>query len=192
MIAFIYTTVADTKDRDFMLWVYEEFKELMYSTAKKYVSLSFSKEDIVQESLVKLMQKTDTLRPMSRHTLASYIVSTIRNTGINQLKFQQTQNKYQTDLSEEILLDIPKQELTLDELLIMRENHIKLDKIWLLLTQDDRTLLEGKYILGYNDVELAEQLHCKPSSIRMKLTRARRNAMALLVKEKGTKYYDEA
>lgn len=51
------------------------------------------------------------------------------------------------------------------------------------LSAEDRALLEGKYILGDSDEMLARTLHCKPSSIRMKLTRARRRALKLLEQE---------
>ena len=49
--------------------------------------------------------------------------------------------------------------------------------LWPRLSEEDRILLEGKYVWGQSDKELAEILHCKPSSIRMKLTRARRRAL---------------
>ena len=52
------------------------------------------------------------------------------------------------------------------------------------ISNDDRVLLEGKYILQYSDATLAMMLHCKTGSIRMKLTRARRNALNLM-KAKG-------
>lgn len=52
--------------------------------------------------------------------------------------------------------------------------------VWAHLTEEEQTLLEGKYIIGYTDAELAGQLQCKVSSIRMKLTRARRRAISLL------------
>ena len=51
------------------------------------------------------------------------------------------------------------------------------------MSAEDRALLEGKYILGDSDEMLARTLHCKPSSIRMKLTRARRRALKLLEQE---------
>lgn len=47
--------------------------------------------------------------------------------------------------------------------------------------------MEGKYILGYTDAELADMLGCKKSSVRMKLTRARRRAFQLMTEEEGDK-----
>ena len=42
------------------------------------------------------------------------------------------------------------------------------------------SILESKYILGYSDADLAVTLKCKPSSIRMKLFRAREKARKLI------------
>jgi len=51
------------------------------------------------------------------------------------------------------------------------------------LSAKDRLLLEGKYFFDYSDNTLAKLLSCKKSSIRMKLTRARRRIVKLIEKE---------
>ena len=61
------------------------------------------------------------------------------------------------------------------------------ERIMLAEQKEDRLLLEGKYILGYTDAELADMLGCKKSSVRMKLTRARRRAFQLMTEEEGDK-----
>ena len=58
-------------------------------------------------------------------------------------------------------------------------------QIWGSLSEEDRLLLEGKYILGYHDDELATMLGCRKDSVRMKLTRARRRAFQRMLKEGG-------
>ena len=57
--------------------------------------------------------------------------------------------------------------------------------MWVRLTEEEQLLLEGKYILGYEDGELAGMLGCKKDSVRMKLTRARRRALRLMLEEGG-------
>ena len=42
--------------------------------------------------------------------------------------------------------------------------------------------MEAKYILEKSDKEIADELHIKPQSVRMALTRARKNAIELLRK----------
>lgn len=53
-------------------------------------------------------------------------------------------------------------------------------RAWMALPEETRSLLAGKYLLGLSDAELAEQYGCRPDSIRMKLTRARRQALKIL------------
>lgn len=69
---------------------------------------------------------------------------------------------------------------------------VLLSKIWPRLPEDDRVLLEGKYILGYSDQELAEEIGCQANSIRVKLTRARRRALAIIQEQEGVNRFDEA
>ena len=186
-MVFIYSVALDPSDQKFIMDVYVQFKGLMYSTAQKYISSPQAVEDVVQDAIAKLMNKVDVLRTMEHCTLASYIVSTIRNTAINQLKVEQSQNVCHTDFQEE-QFSTQHQSLSIDEMLIIKEKQLQLSQIWMQLSVDDQLLLEGKYILGYSDKELADQFHCKVSSIRMKLTRARRNAQKLLIvlKERST------
>lgn len=69
---------------------------------------------------------------------------------------------------------------SLDEQLPSLNSADQLWSIWSQLPPEDRILLEGKHILGYTNEEIAMVLDCKASSVRMKLTRARRRAAKLL------------
>ena len=84
------------------------------------------------------------------------------------------------------------QGVSLDDLLSLAGYRDLLKKIWPLLSEEERFLLEGKYVLGYKDNELAIKAGCKASSIRMKLTRARRHALTIIVEQEGVKKFDEA
>ena len=59
-----------------------------------------------------------------------------------------------------------------------------LRRVWPRLSEADQLLLSGRYILGLDDRELARLAGCKPGSVRMKLTRARRNALREMKKER--------
>ena len=70
------------------------------------------------------------------------------------------------------------------EMFFQEEKYNELEAILDLLSETDNLILTGKYFLDYSDAELAAFIGCKPSSIRMMLTRARRNALNL-IKERG-------
>ncbi|MGI6027926.1 MAG: RNA polymerase sigma factor [Candidatus Heteroscillospira sp.] len=169
-----------TSDQEFILELYNNFGRLMFATAKKYTSNNSVCEDIIQDSLVKLIGKVSLLRKFDRCVLTSYIVSTVRNTSINHLRRKALEQKIMNPYIE--LSDADEASpLPTDEIISSMEDHEILSAAWNSLDEDDRFLLEGKYFLDYSDSELAEMLSCKPVSIRMKLTRARRKLMTKLV-----------
>lgn len=184
MIALISSLTENPSDREFMLMVYESHKGLMMTTAQKYIADQNAAEDIVHDGVVKLIEKIPLLRTFDRCTLAGYIVSTVRNTAISYLRRQDTVRKHSVPTEEDIE-DIP--ELTMEELAILKEEKARLCEIWPMVSEEDRFLLEGKYLLEQSDEDLAAILGCKAASIRMKLTRARRRVYLLVTGEEAIK-----
>lgn len=185
LIAYIISTLEDQGDRAFMENLYQDFERLMFSTARRYVQAIPDQKDIVQDAMEKLIKKSATIRSMNRCALACYIVYTIRSTSID---FLRARNK---SVEHNVSIDLPESsELeavapSMDDLAISAERMALLQSLWPHLPEDDRTLLEGKYVWGYTDQELASLLKCKPSSIRMKLTRARRRAFEQMTEKEG-------
>lgn len=69
------------------------------------------------------------------------------------------------------------------ELLLSQEKAVALVKIWTDLDQRSQYLLEARYILGKSHSEIAEDLGIKVASVRMALTRARKKAYILMVRQ---------
>ena len=176
MIPIILTTATGTiNDQQYIIWLYEEFQPLMYSIVRKYNSNPVVQEDIVQECVLKLIEKVPLLRSFNRYTLAAYIAATTRNASINELRKADPLPLQEPGPSGCITDQNVENDII--HVLFQRE---KVSLVWRNLSQEDRILLEGRYLLGYSDEEISEILKCKPSSIRMKMTRARRNAMEVL------------
>ena len=181
MIVFISSVLEDPCDQNYILDIYEKYHRLMYSTVWKYVQNKSDCEDIIQECMLRMMEKTEYLRKVDSCYLAAYVVSIVRNTTLNYLKKQAVSQKYLVKVaSQQSGGDLDPDELT--DLLFCKE---QLAGIWGVLSPDERLLLEGKYILGYSNSELARCLKCKPDSIRMKLTRTRRRALQILLEQEG-------
>lgn len=181
---------SEMDDREFMTALYREFERAMYAAAYKYTSDPQAAEDIVQDSVVSILRKIDTVRPLEKRALAAYVAATVRNASINRLRRQGYERVHMQEDAEEEINRLPA-DISLEDLVFLSDRLEQLSKIWPELSPEDRFLLEGKYILGYTDQELAEEAACKPDSVRMKLTRARRNALSLLKRE-GVEHYDEA
>lgn len=175
-------------DREFMLKLYQEYRGLMFSTAEKFISDPDEREDVVQDSLERLLRHADALRWKERPVQAAYVVQTVRNTAINHLRRKDVENRRTGAPEDGRELPEPRS-LTLEELMDIRERGAHIREILAGLTETDRLLLTGKYILGYSDAELAEEVGVKPDSIRMMLTRARRRAI-IAIKEREAEEND--
>ena len=66
MITWICSVVSDPDDQEFLIELYEEFHALMFSVARRYNNNWMSCEDIVQESILRIMDKLDVLRSKKR------------------------------------------------------------------------------------------------------------------------------
>lgn len=175
MLPAVIAEINNSDDRQFMLEVYQKYHRLMYHLAKKWISDSPSQEDVVQDTLVKLIPKAPLLRKMEDARLVSYIAHTVRNTAIRQLERQARAGRILVDLSLDDLSSEAADRFTVPEtLLIQKEQWEAFQRVWADLSERERLLLRGKYLFRQSDAELAEWLGCKPGSVRMALTRARR------------------
>ena len=173
---------SDSSDLNYMEDLYREFYQLMTAAAGKYVYSAQDREDAIQNAVVRLTQKVALLRRLDRPVLASYIYHTVKHAAIDLRRGREKTAQWEGPL-EEIewgsgveLRPAENSILSQSQLLALRE---ALDR----LSPEERLLLEGKYFLEYDDKTLARRLGCKPSSIRMMLTRARRRLLELLPEE---------
>ena len=170
-------------EEEFMCRLYLENERLMYATAKRYIDDLYTCQVVVQDSLLKLIPKANRLRELEAQVVAVYIVSSVRNTAFDFLRKGGREQKHQSEWQENELEQIPDPALSPEEAALMAEEKEELLRAWEKLPQPDRRLLEGKYFEGCTDSQLASMCHCRPDSIRMKLTRARKALLALLQKD---------
>ena len=169
--------IPDAPGRAFMRKLYHDYGRLMYRIANKCCSDRFAQEDIVQVTLLKLMEKNALLQTLEEKALVAYVSVSVRNTAYSYLRKQAKEQEIFVPLEEGVQsLNTASVEETMD----LWETKGILAKIWRTLSAEERFLLEGRYILQYTDRELSEGLDCKPGSVRMKLTRVRRKVLKAL------------
>lgn len=169
------------QEQTFMTGLYEEYERLLFYVAGQCTSDLFEQEEIVQTALLQLLSKEETLKGLPPRTLASYLGTTVRNTAISYRRKQEKARGQEVPLED--AAEVEETRLpTLDALLIRTENRAALLDAFHRLREEDRLLLTGKYILHQSDDELAQQLQCKPESIRTKRFRARKRFLTLLQK----------
>ena len=158
----------------FMEDIYRKHERLMYYIAGKYSEVSVQREDVVQTAVLSLLKNEATLQRLPPYAQINYIAAAVRNTAINTIKRDQKEAARcipLDDLTEDFSqAHIPGAEVRYLE----KEKQEELLTAFQEIREEERQLLYGKYLMDLSDTELAQMLGCKPSSVRMKLTRARR------------------
>ena len=163
-----------TKNSCFMENLYLRHERLIYFIAGKYTANAQKREDIVQTAVVSLLRKEATLRRLPPYAQINYIAAAVRNTAINALKREQKELDRCISL-EDLTETFPTQFMPSAEAITLEKELQKdLLAVYQEMKEDEQQLLMGKYLMDLSDAELAQTLGCKPSSIRMKLTRVRR------------------
>lgn len=185
MIVYIQTMINDPSDREFMTKFYEKYYRLMYSIARDICLEYYDSEEIVQDSIVKLIPKISFLRSLPEENQVFYMAATVRNTAFSLLRKQAREKKAVVPMSDWFSEAISEGDNPVEDRLILTESLAEMVHCWQYLTEEEQFLLEGRHILGLTDRDLAEQIGCKPDSIRMKLTRTRRKMKRFILDYEG-------
>ncbi len=171
-------------EQRFMGELYENYKHIMYATVRKHISNDIIAEDLVQEAIMKLIPKADLLQKLNKPAMTAYIVYTVRNVTFNYLRDKTTEsNHILFRLFEGFEDDYATEDRTVESSVIHNDRVAEFQAIIKQLPTKQQEILIRKYYLKQSDEEIARGLNCKASSVRMMLTRARRDAMAMLKKE---------
>lgn len=169
-------------DQAFFEMFYIENRKLIFYFASK-LSGADSCEDLVHDTLVRLICHIPALRQIngSKSKVANYLFQTVQSVYIDQLR-KNKQKKFSTVSIDDIQLQ--QLEEPLQELEATMEKVLELDMVKDCLTQQEWMLLHEYYILGYSSKELSQMRDCSPSSIRMALSRTRKKAKEVLLKNR--------
>lgn len=166
-----------SEQKEKTLTLYETYKGLMLYTARQYTDIPDDIEDVVQDSLIAIMRNITTISSLDRCKAAAYIVLTIKRTFIN--------CRYQENRLKTVSIDdasVQSAEPVSGGEILPLDADARLDVMYLMdsLSESDRMILEAWYLNGCSAEQLAAQMHCKPDSIRMMLSRVRKRAAKLL------------
>lgn len=180
MLPIVISAIENDEDRDLMTHFYLTYKALMYSEARKYLEIEEDVEDVVCEALTRIIDKMDVFRVLVHRQQIRYALTCVKNISyvlskrrdiIKTVPFED----FDSDLFEDFTQTV---ETTVEMNLFTQ--YIR--NIWHELDPDARMLMEQKYVLYWTDVELAEFWGIKPQSVRMRLTRTKRELMKQLQK----------
>ena len=176
----VILAMEDDSDRQFMTALFLKYERLMYSEIQKIVGNQCDPDDILQTSLVKLIEKVKLLRSMEERPRVNYIITTVKHTAISEV--QKLKKGTFNSLDDEDWLE--GKGLCADESVedrIFRQDAVsRMEAIWPLLDKKKRYLLQARYFLDMSQEEIAAELDIKPDSVRMEMSRARKKVRELL------------
>ncbi len=168
--------IRDDDDRAYMTRLFVKYQRLMYRTIHDILGDKWATEDVLQTTLLRLIDHLDTLRRLEPEGLAGYIAAACRHTAYNAVRDSSRHPWLPLDGEPEV----PDERQEVEDRVLRRLELDALAQVWPRLDENTRWLLEARYILDYSDGELARELGVKPDSVRMALTRARRKARRLM------------
>ena len=180
MIPMILMAIEDDADRAFMINLYEQCHKAMYRQAYDILRDHGEAEDAVQDTLIKLIGRMAALRAIPQGQLLPYAVIAAKSTAIDRWRRRKKERVGASEDFAEGWSAAPEEQLGA---------FIDMERVDLLsrglekLPQRDRDILMYRYILEMSDEEIAGLLNIKPGSVRMCLSRARKNAFAVLEAE---------
>ena len=182
-IPFFILAMNNDDDRQFMTSFYLKYQRLMYSEAIGILQGRREPEDIVQTSLVKLIEKIDLLRSMTERQRVNYMITTVKHTAISALRELKPDKFFSVDDEDWAEGSRLHTDESLDEMLFRRENVGRMELVWSCLDPRSQYLLKARYFLEMNQDEIADELHIKPDSVRMEMSRARKRVRQLLTEK---------
>ena len=175
----VILAIQDESDRTYMEWIFQTYNRLMYHYIMEVLHDSWQADDVMQESVVKLIHKIDVLRRLSESKRRNYIITTAKNTAISYLRRESIRKGIAYDDWAKDCIGTQSEEDP--EALVLRQEEMEaLQLIWDDLDERSRYLLSSRYILEQSFEEMARELGVTAGSARMLLTRAKRAALALI------------
>lgn len=167
---------AVREEQAFFHEFYSQYRRFLFYCAGQYTSDQTLQEDLVQDTLLRLLRCIDTLRGLNAARTAAYLHTAVKSVYIDHCR-----RTAQT---------LPLEGRTL-EALGARTDPMDYTAKWdaqilrSRLDERDWYLLEARYIAGSTDEEIAAVLGCTGDSVRVLLSRARRRAKVLLADKQG-------
>lgn len=159
--------------------LYKQYKYLVLSIAKDLVSDRDAAEDILQDTMVKLINTPASLADLPPKALFAYVTKTAVTVTIDYQKKSTEAAKRTVNNDSEIIERLIDYGISNDEMLIQHEQTRQFYSIFNMLSKSEIDLLNAKYIDGCSIGELAEMLNCKEGTVKSRLFRAKQHAKEL-------------
>ena len=169
------------ENRRFFNKFYEDYKNYMYFTARKYADAVEDCEDLVHDAIVRLIHNIPTLKGLNHLESLKYISLTVKSVYLDNDRIRKKDGLVFLDDAE--LEDVMIEQLVMENSDSAISAKLKVQKLKSALPAKDWLLLDAKYNLGLSQEEIGKLINVAPDSVRMLLHRARKKAKRILATE---------
>ena len=174
---------SEEDNREFVNNIYVNYSKLMFKCAHHFFEKKEDAEDIVQLSFIKINKNLNKIRQLNGNSLASYIVSIVKHTAIDQIRRNQRDRQDVFSDFDEFFEERLTDDTDIEEALLDKLTESRLKRALLKLSDEHQEILEAKYLLDMNDAEIAEEMNIKRGTVRSRLSRARQKALEIYLQE---------
>lgn len=176
-----FLMVIDNQEaRNMLEQLYLAYNKQMFYIANEILKDIHESQDVVQNSILKLVNYADRIECVNCNKTKHLIVTITRNTAIDNYR----RKKNYSVIPSEDFDDLVKQDdNTLDELVIKLSEAKELAEKLALLKIEYADILTLKYYNELNDKEIAEILNISHENVRVRLNRAKDALKKLMLSE---------
>lgn len=182
MLPMVIMTMEDEDNREYMTWLYRDYQALMLKTAWEYSQDSGTVEDIVSDSCVAFIQHLNQLKAMDKPALRAYIVITVRNKALDDLRRQALRRKNFVTMDENTL-DSLEETTSFERKLSLRQEMEIVREAIANLPADEQDVLRMKFFRHMTDKEIAACMEIAENRVRVLIMRSRKKLKQMLYRE---------
>lgn len=182
MLPMVIMTMEDEDNREYMTRLYRDYQALMLKTAWEYSQDSGTVEDIVSDSCVALIQHLNQLKAMDKPALRAYIVITVRNKALDDLRRQALRRKNFVTMDENTL-DSLEETTSFERKLSLRQELETVREAIANLPADEQDVLRMKFFRHMTDKEIAARMEIAENRVRVLIMRSRKKLKQMLYRE---------
>ncbi|MCD8119675.1 MAG: sigma-70 family RNA polymerase sigma factor [Lachnospiraceae bacterium] len=175
----------EREQEQFMISLYENYRDYMFYVARQFVEDVHACEDIVQDGIVKLLRRVELLQSLEEKALITYLYKTIKNLALDYLDERMKERATPPEDMEGALgrpaePGAAEQAANPEEMMAAAADSERIRRAWEGLTEEERFLLAHKYYYCESGEELARATGIRRDFISMKLIRAKKKLAKLL------------
>jgi|HigsolmetaGSP11D_1036233.scaffolds.fasta_scaffold04662_5 RNA polymerase sigma-70 factor (ECF subfamily) len=176
----VLAATENEDDCEYISMLYRQYYPVMKKHAYIMTRDANAVEDLVQDTMMRLISKISLLRSLNDYKRASYIIYTLKHVCVDYIrkKTRRSQRRL-TAVADHILTQIPDIRSATEEAFVKHEEIRNLNQVLFCLSERDRNLLYYRYILDLKDQEISKLLDIPAQHVRQYVARAKLRALGI-------------